>query len=164
MGKINLMCDWCGKIMGRYPSQVKPKNFCSRSCLGSFSSKTSNPAGYTYRSFELNSQRFTKMNEELNPDRMTQETRGKLRCARLGTGEGKTYTKVYGRHEHRIAAEQKLGRSLYPGEVVHHIDGNKRNNRPENLMVFKSQKEHAAWHAKWNSIVDKWLRKEVMPA
>lgn len=35
-----------------------------------------------------------------------------------------------------MVAERMLGRKLKPGEVVHHIDGNKRNNAPENLMVF----------------------------
>jgi len=90
------------------------------------------------------------MNEELNPKRMTDKTRAKLRKARLNSGDGVTYTKVYGRHEHRVVAEQMLGRPLKPGEVVHHIDEDKRNNNPENLMVFPSQKEHAAYHAKMN--------------
>lgn len=35
---------------------------------------------------------------------------------------------------------------LHPGEVVHHINGDKRDNRPENLRVFSSQAEHARWH------------------
>jgi len=86
------------------------------------------------------------LNAELNPMRMTDEVRAKLRDSRLGTGEGKTYTKTYGRHTHRVIAEQILGRPLKPGEVVHHIDRNKRNNDPENLMIFASQAEHAAWH------------------
>lgn len=89
------------------------------------------------------------MNEEMNPFRMNPETRRKLRESRLNTGEGKSYEKTYGRHTHRIVAEQKIGRKLRPGEVVHHIDGNKRNNCPENLMVFPSQHEHAEWHAKY---------------
>ena len=78
---------------------------------------------------------------------MTPEVRAKLRQARLGKGEGLTYEKTYGRHTHRVVAEQMLGRPLRKGEVVHHIDENKRNNSPENLMVFSSQKEHAKWHA-----------------
>ncbi|MBQ1361514.1 MAG: HNH endonuclease, partial [Oscillospiraceae bacterium] len=86
------------------------------------------------------------LNAELNPGRMTPQVREKLREARIGSGESVSYEKTYGRHTHRIVAEQILGRALLPGEVVHHIDGNKRNNDPANLMVFASQSEHAAWH------------------
>lgn len=77
---------------------------------------------------------------------MTPETRAKLREARLGTGAGKTYTKRYGLHEHRVAAEEKLGRELLPGEIIHHIDGNLKNNSLDNLHVFPSQAEHARYH------------------
>jgi len=77
---------------------------------------------------------------------MIPETREKLRNAHLGKGSGKTYTKFYGKHEHRIVAEQKLGRKLLPGEIVHHIDENKKNNHPDNIQIFSSQSEHAKHH------------------
>ncbi|MDR2964791.1 MAG: HNH endonuclease [Treponema sp.] len=38
--------------------------------------------------------------------------------------------------------EKKLGRSLKPGEVVHHKDGNPLNNSPNNLKVYKNHSEH----------------------
>lgn len=60
-------------------------------------------------------------------------------------GECKTYVKFRGRHLHRVVAERKLGRPLIPGEVVHHIDGNKRNNEPANICVI-SQSEHIKIH------------------
>lgn len=47
---------------------------------------------------------------------------------------------------HRWAAEQKLGRKLKPGEVVHHKDRDKKNNSGKNLWVFKNQEEHDKAH------------------
>ena len=43
---------------------------------------------------------------------------------------------------HRIVMEQKIGRYLLATEVVDHIDGNPRNNHPDNLRVFASNGEH----------------------
>ena len=46
---------------------------------------------------------------------------------------------------HRWIAEQKLGRFLRPGEVVHHMDKNPENNDPANLLVIP-RPLHAAIH------------------
>lgn len=118
-------CTRCGKEMYRPPVRRKDgsRPFCCRACQMAY------------------------MNKILNPLRMTPEVKKKLRDSHLNSGKGITYTKLYGRHEHRIVAEQMLGRALRPGEVVHHINGDKRDNRPENLMVFATQQEHAAYHA-----------------
>lgn len=51
-------------------------------------------------------------------------------------------------YEHRIVAEAKIGRRLLPGEVVHHIDGDKQNNLPSNLEVHASIADHLAEHRK----------------
>ena len=52
-----------------------------------------------------------------------------------------------GKLVHRWVASKKVGGQLYPGRVVHHRDGNKRNNSPSNLQVM-SRRDHSSLHAR----------------
>lgn len=49
-------------------------------------------------------------------------------------------------YEHILIVEEKLGRPLKDGEIVHHRDMNKMNNSPDNLIVFVNRMEHTKFH------------------
>lgn len=64
------------------------------------------------------------------------------RAIASGSYEGYVY-------EHIVVAENLMGRSLLEGEVVHHLDQNRQNNSPDNLLIL-SNPMHAKLHGWMN--------------
>lgn len=131
--KVEIKCDWCGRIFKKKSKDVKEHNFCKPQHL-----------------YKWNSERMSAYNKNDNPmnKKWTKKMRLKKReqvLERTGKGE-KAYNKFLGNHEHRVVAEQMLGRKLRKGEVVHHIDLNKQNNDPSNLVVLPSTSVHSHLH------------------
>lgn len=114
-------CERCGTEF-EPPRSYKKKRFCSRKCWLTYYNTTD-------RDHSL---------------------KGAQASAKMphGRGEGGAdwYVKEGGQHQHRTIAEQLLGRDLQDGEIVHHKDRDKKNNEPDNLIVFKTQSDHIRHH------------------
>ena len=111
-------CQRCGIEFRTYPSRLArgEDRYCSREC--------SNPARGRAR--------------EANPN---------WRGGRFVRSDGYVSIRVDGRDvlEHRHVMEGVLGRALGAREHVHHVNGDKQDNRPANLVVL-SVSDHAKRH------------------
>lgn len=111
-------CEWCGCEVTKNRTQFGKRTFCSKYCLAKWQSENTrgeNSSRWKGGKIDQNGYWFIKQ-----PDGSYKQ-------------------------EHIIVAEKTLGRILEKDEVVHHINKNKKDNRPDNLTVL-SRKEHIRIH------------------
>ena len=150
--KVKLVCDSCGKetitTFGNYTQYQKKtkrsgKTFCQRCAVKQTSDKNvGRPAPAVA---VANSRRRQQRNPNWSGGRYVAKD-GYVMVRSTSPKGNLRY-----RREHVVRMEQKIGRRLVKGEVVHHIDGVRSNNRLSNLWLTTSKKHREA-HISLNDI------------
>lgn len=58
-----------------------------------------------------------------------------------------------GKAHHIVLAEKALGRALPKGVQVHHVDEDKKNNNPSNLVICPNQQYHMLLHKRRDALI-----------
>jgi len=180
-------CIKCGKEFTKQPSHGKKywerRNFCSVRCstLGRVSfwkgKKNPNMIGNKLRQgiISWNKGLTTKTSKKIfEYGRKSGESRRNKPRLKFRISGGYRYIFMPGHPkaikayksvcEHILIMEAHIGRPLTKQECVHHINGNKLDNRIENLMLFANKSEHMRWHAlnDKNSGLNKWHKGHIV--
>ena len=132
-------CESCRNVyrvrFNASKDQIKKSRFCSNRCRG--------------YGVKPNKETRRKMSKSHTKDKHWNWRGGRRKA--LGYVMVKGSPKKY-KQEHRLIMEKHLKRKLRTDEIVHHKNGNKSDNRIENLEVM-TKSEHHKHHAKeyWKS-------------
>lgn len=168
----DIQCYICKKVFQdrRSPSEVNSRhNVCSKDCLKQLHKELLRKGKYV--SCEGCNKVFYKKLAELK--RTTHSfCSHKCKAPRYGTGrtigsDGYWIITVNKKpkRENRLIMEKYLGRKLKPNELVHHKNGNKLDNRIENLFIVDRSEHnliHSFKHGKYTSIHRLIYRRELV--
>lgn len=149
--RIKINCAICGKQFEVRRCDTRYKNgtvkYCSKACASE-----ANKTGEIKKCLHCGKEFYTTRNDFCSQKCAREYKKANYKHKEyMENGYVCLYVNGYNKKgnvkKHRYLMEQKLGRKLLQNEVVHHINGNKTDNRIENLAVME-RGEHSKLHRK----------------
>lgn len=144
-------CHNCHQQVYKRPYNIsKGSVYCSKKCQFDYKNKNRKPegncicleCGKNYRTNPAYIRRSPGKNRYCSRECMWNFRKRDRISSSISSG----YVVIKGsrntRRLHRFLMEQKIGRKLNRNEHVHHINGNKLDNRIENLMLLSASDHH----------------------
>lgn len=132
----DIPCSHCGIT---FTPSVPEQRFCSRKCFANsrrISDHWCQRCGEQIERPTYEGQKFCSVKCRGNPVGTRKPSGGGYVRIKVQPGHPYAYSSDYVL-EHRYMIEQSLGRHLEPHERVHHRNGNRSDNRIENLELWK---------------------------
>jgi hypothetical protein len=150
--KLNRTCQACRKEFWIAPARMKSGNrgkFCTRECRYAHLRTLTGPAHHSYgkRKYKVRKKYgyVVLLPSELSPEDL-----------KLFQNMGNKFYMF----EHRLVMARMLGRPLKTSEAVHHLNGKKDDNRPENLYMMEHA-EHGRLHQETIKLVERLKRENA---
>ena len=156
-GKITVKCPACNRLFKTIRS--RPQKYCNRKCYKEHfipwhKNKTGVYSQKTLSKFRLaklgkpslrKGKKFPQFSGKNHPNWRGGITKNPQGYILVRKPDHPKAINGYIKRSY-LVMERKLGRFITKQEIVHHINLDKTDDRPENLMLFPNQSKHAKYH------------------
>lgn len=155
------VCEICKSVFKQYACQRKSKHvFCTRKCYAKYKSslmKGKLPKNISQIAGWNRGKKLPQISGSNHPNWKGGKYKTKIGYIMIYAPSSINSNKFGYMYEHRYVMEIILKRPLKEHEIVHHMNGIKNDNSPENLQLVASQAKHNSFHPRQKDSLHRFI-------